>query len=136
MTEARAGGAPGDLVAGRYALLEPLASDRRSTLWRARDARYPSRLLDLLLCGSDLAEYSVERVMRFRLALSNLRPLDLPGIARVYEVGESGGGSFAALEPCRGPLSALPPPGLPGSAERSAWACAISRSVRPSRHCS
>jgi serine/threonine-protein kinase len=77
----------GDLLAGRYRLVEPLASGGMSTVWRARDERLSRVVAVKILDSKWLADDSSRA--RMRVEAQALAQLAHPHIANVYDYGET-----------------------------------------------
>src|SRR5436305_5381416 len=81
----------GDLIAGRYRLLETLGRGPMSSVWLAQDEELARRVaVKTLAPSADRARF--EREARAAAALSH------PNICAVYDYGEAGGRPFMVLE--------------------------------------
>jgi serine/threonine-protein kinase len=95
--------APALLLAGRYRLDEPIASGGAGHVWRAVDLVLERQVAVKLLrtdTGGDL-----EARARFRAEARNASRLSHPGVAQVYDYGEScaPGVPFLVMEMVDGP---------------------------------
>ena len=77
----------GDLLAGRYRLVEPLASGGMATVWRARDERL-CRMVAVKILGTRQLADDTSRA-RLRAEAQALAQLAHPHIANVYDYGET-----------------------------------------------
>ena len=81
----------GELIAGRYRLLEPLGRGAMSSVWLAEDEELGRRVaVKTLAPSADRARF--EREARAAAALSH------PNICAVYDYGEADGRPFMVLE--------------------------------------
>ncbi len=81
----------GDVIAGRYRLLEPLGEGAMSSVWLAEDDELGRRVaVKMLGPAADRARF--EREARAAAALSS------PHIVQLYDYGEHGGRPFMVLE--------------------------------------
>jgi eukaryotic-like serine/threonine-protein kinase len=81
----------GDVIAGRYRLLEPLGEGAMSSVWLAEDGELGRRVaVKMLGPAADRARF--EREARAAAALSS------PHIVQLYDYGEHGGRPFMVLE--------------------------------------
>jgi eukaryotic-like serine/threonine-protein kinase len=86
----------GDLIAGRYELLELVGSGGMSSVWRSHD-----RLLDRVVAIKILHEQftaDAEYVERFRREARAVARLSHPNIVTVIDRGEDGGRQFIVFE--------------------------------------
>jgi serine/threonine-protein kinase len=81
----------GDVIAGRYRLIEPLGRGAMSSVWLAEDPELQRRVaVKTLAPTADRARF--EREARAVAALSD------PNIGALYDYGEAGGHPFMVLE--------------------------------------
>src|SRR6476620_8260160 len=81
----------GDVIAGRYRLLETLGRGAMSSVWLAQDEELGRRVaVTTLALSADPARF--EREARAAAALSH------PNICSVYDYGESDGEPYMVLE--------------------------------------
>jgi serine/threonine-protein kinase len=81
----------GDVIAGRYRLVEPLGRGSMSSVWLAEDTELARKVaIKLLAPTADRARF--EREARAVAALSH------PNISQLYDYGESDGKPYMALE--------------------------------------
>src|SRR3954454_2293988 len=81
----------GDLIAGRYRLLEPLGRGAMSAVWLAEDEELQRRVaVKMLAPSADRARF--EREARAAAALSH------PNICSLYDYGEADGRPYMVLE--------------------------------------
>jgi WD40 repeat protein/predicted Ser/Thr protein kinase len=81
---------------GDYELLEEIARGGMGVVYRARDRRLKRLVAIKLLLRGDLADADARR--RFELEAEAAAALQHPGIVTVFEVGESAGEHFIAME--------------------------------------
>jgi serine/threonine protein kinase len=77
----------GDLLAGRYRLVEPLASGGMAPVWRARDERLCRTVAVKILDSKQLADDTSRAGIR--VEAQALAQLAHPHIANVYDYGEA-----------------------------------------------
>lgn len=81
--------APGDLVAGRYLLVERIGSGGMGTVFRARDTRLDRLVAIKLLHGGPAADEVTRSRLRAEARFAG--SLQHPGIVRVFDYGEDRG---------------------------------------------
>jgi serine/threonine-protein kinase len=81
----------GDVIAGRYRLLEPLGHGAMSSVWLAEDTELERRVAVKVL-GPTADRARFEREARAAAALSH------PNICQLYDYGEAGGKPYMVLE--------------------------------------
>ncbi|MES2310397.1 MAG: protein kinase, partial [Verrucomicrobiota bacterium] len=88
-----------EMVLGRYTLQSVLGVGGMGQVWRARDTFGNPAALKMMLPGSAAAEGQIERFQREAEIMSKLPHHN---ICRIFEVGESGGISYIAMELVQG----------------------------------
>ncbi len=111
---------PGSRIAG-YECLERLGGGASGEVYRAVDRRL-GRVVALKLPRFGPDPGAVERE-RFRREGQVLARLNDPGLVTVYEVGESDGVPYLAMEYVEGPTLSRATLGQPQPVGRSAWVC-------------
>jgi tRNA A-37 threonylcarbamoyl transferase component Bud32 len=92
---------PGDLLAGRYELMEPIGSGGMAVVWRARDQRL-GRHVAVKILRHEYAE-DEEFVRRFEVEAHNAANLSHPNVAPVYDTDVDGDARFIVMELVDGP---------------------------------
>ena len=96
--------APGERLAGRYELVQPIRSGGMATVWRARDLRL-GRPVAIKLLRPELAE-DVEFLQRFEVEARHAASLTHPNVAHVYDTDVEDGQPFIVMELVDGPTVA------------------------------
>ncbi len=93
--------APGELLAGRYELIQPIGSGGMATVWRARDTRL-GRPVAVKLLRPEFAE-DAEFVRRFETEARHAASLSHPNVATVHDTDVDDGRRFIVMELVDGP---------------------------------
>jgi hypothetical protein len=93
--------APGELLAGRYELIQPIGSGGMATVWRARDTRL-GRPVAVKLLRPELAE-DAEFLRRFETEARHAASLSHPNVATVHDTDVDDGRRFIVMELVDGP---------------------------------
>jgi hypothetical protein len=93
--------APGELLASRYELIQPIGSGGMATVWRARDTRL-GRQVAVKLLRPEFAEDD-EFVRRFETEARHAASLSHPNVAAVHDTDVDGERRFIVMELVDGP---------------------------------
>ena len=93
--------APGELLAGRYELIQPIGSGGMATVWRARDTRL-GRQVAVKLLRPEFAE-DPEFLRRFEVEARHAASLSHPNVATVHDTDVDGERRFIVMELVDGP---------------------------------
>ena len=93
--------APGELLAGRYELVQPIGSGGMATVWRARDTRL-GRQVAVKLLRPEFAE-DAEFVRRFETEARHAASLSHPNVATVHDTDVDAERRFIVMELVDGP---------------------------------
>ena len=92
---------PGDLLAGRYQLIQPIGSGGMAIVWRARDLRL-ERPVAVKILRPELAEDD-DLARRFASEARHAASLAHPNVATVYDTDVDGDQQFIVMELVDGP---------------------------------
>jgi hypothetical protein len=92
---------PGERLAGRYELIEPIGSGGMAVVWRARDLRL-GRPVAVKLLRAELAE-DEDVARRFESEARRAASLSHPNVAGVYDTDIDDGRQFIVMELVDGP---------------------------------
>lgn len=93
--------APGELLAGRYELIQPIGSGGMATVWRARDTRL-GRQVAVKLLRPEFAE-DAEFLRRFETEARHAASLSHPNVAAVHDTDVDDERRFIVMELVDGP---------------------------------
>ena len=93
--------APGEVLAGRYELIQPIGSGGMATVWRARDTRL-GRQVAVKLLRPEFAE-DAEFVRRFETEARHAASLSHPNVATVHDTDVDAERRFIVMELVDGP---------------------------------
>src|SRR5215212_5537449 len=93
--------APGEVLAGRYELIQPIGSGGMATVWRARDTRL-GRQVAVKLLRPEFAE-DAEFVRRFETEARHAASLSHPNVAAVHDTDVDDDRRFIVMELVDGP---------------------------------
>jgi len=112
----------GQLLCGRYELVERLSSGGAGVVWSAYDRQLDRTVAVKVLAAADLAPQDAERLENEARAAAALP--DTPHLATVHDFGHDGGSVFVVMEPVAGRSldEVLATDGVPGPARATDWA--------------
>ena len=118
------------LLAGRYRLTDRIAAGGMGEVWRGEDQLLNRAVAVKLLPTGRAGDESF--LARFRAEARYAASLSHPGIARVYDYGESSefGGAYLVMELVRGSRSPRYWPGLAGFRPMPPWTSSARRPAR------
>src|SRR5829696_9940141 len=93
--------APGDLIAGRYELMQPIGSGGMAVVWRARDRRL-GRHVAVKILRPEYAEDD-DFVRRFEVEAQHAASVSHPNIVPVHDTGVEGNDRYIVMELVDGP---------------------------------
>src|SRR6185369_782597 len=86
---------PGELIADRYRLREPIAAGGMGDVWRADD-EVLGRIIAIKVMRSGMRDDPTFSA-RFRLEARSIAALHHPGVVSVYDYGETGGDAYLVM---------------------------------------
>ncbi|GAA0686468.1 hypothetical protein GCM10010193_45420 [Kitasatospora atroaurantiaca] len=111
----------GQLLSGRYELVEHLSSGGAGVVWSAYDRELGRTVTVKVFAGSDLSPEDTQRLEREARAAAALP--DNPHVVTVHDFGHDGGSAFVVMEPVAGRSldEVLTAGGVPDPARATDW---------------
>ncbi len=91
----------GKVINNKYRIVKKIGEGGMSTVWLAKDHTQNSNVTVKVL-KTDVTSNRIEDIIRFRNDALIISKLDIPGIAKIYEVGEMGNTHYIIMEYLKG----------------------------------
>lgn len=87
----------GKVINNKYTIIEKIGEGSMSTVWVAKD-HTQNRNVAVKVLKKDVTSNRIEDVIRFRNDVLTISKLNIPGIAKIYEVGEMENAHYIIME--------------------------------------